>query len=57
MRHFTARPVGVDDEDSWRYGANMGRDFTLWSRRLYLAADTWQHRDDHGNEGQDIAHA
>jgi hypothetical protein len=57
MRHFTARPVGVDDEDSWRYGANMGRDFTLWSRRLYLAAGyVGNIRDDHGTEGQDMQH-
>lgn len=57
LRHFTARPASVDGEDSWRYGANMGRDFTLLARRLYLAAGyVGNLRANQATEGQDMHH-
>ncbi len=57
MRHFTARPATVNDEDSWRYGANLSRDFTVWDRRLYLAAGyVGNVRANQAAEGQDMHH-
>lgn len=57
LRHFTARPANVDGEDSWRYGASMGRDFTLLARRLYLAAGyVGNLRANQATEGQDMHH-
>ncbi|MBU1002714.1 MAG: hypothetical protein KKE73_09335 [Proteobacteria bacterium] len=57
FRHFTARPQTVDNEDFWRYGFNLSRDFDVFARRLYLSAGyTGNLRDNYGTEGQDMQH-